>query len=379
MKIGFFYKDFLSGGGLPKDYQRMVHEVASLGNEVFVYTYEGPDSIADANYTIRSFPGSKRPSFLLPASLSMILKNNPDKLDIIEVVGGFFPENMTVCKLLSSSGLPYVYAPLGQLAPNILSKNALAKKMFINLFLKKALSGARSIHCCSGFDRKNTLKLIQKPTFISTLGTFTEEIPKTIRSDYFERNTPHFEGRTIILYFGRVDYHNKGLDVIVDALSLMGESRNKVGLVIIGPTKEKDLDLLKKQIKQTSVGDCVTILPPVYGDEKYSALASSDFYLLPSRKDNIPRAVREALAVNCPVLVSEETGTSDIVIKYGGGFMVKTDPSDLAAILLNVLNHKDQWPLLREAAGNTAREGFSWSSQARLLHEGLRKALDEFQ
>lgn len=380
MRIGIFYKHFRSKGGFPRDFQRLASELAAIGNEIFVYTYAGDadNEIAECNYIVREYTGNKRPSFSVPQSLAHLLRKNKDNLDILEVVGGFFPENIMVCRFARQSGVPYVYAPLGHLVPNVISsKNSIAKKVFLFLFLRKALSGAAALHCFSEFDKINALKWVKKTVVMTALGAFFEDIPGELGSDYFRSRILSFDGRAIFLYFGRIDFYKKGIDIIIDAMGMVGPLRHKIGFVIVGPGTEEDVIFLQHRIHEAGVGDSIAILPPVFDSSKFSMFADADFFVLPSRMDIIPRALREALSVGCPVLVSEETQAKDIVNEFGAGFIFKTDPIDLALTLSMVFKKREQWPSLRVAARRAAVGGLSWTRQAMLLNDGFKNTLNK--
>ena len=117
------------------------------------------------------------------------------------------------------------------------------------------------------------------------------------------------------------------------------------------------------------------VLDPLYGPEKYSALASADLFVCPSNYDVIPRAVREALSAGCPVLASEETQCEDILKGYGAGSATPVRADAIADAIVRLVSDRVALAAMRPRARKAAEEGLDWRAQAVLLRDGYRRLL----
>ncbi|MBU8922102.1 MAG: glycosyltransferase family 4 protein [Bacteroidales bacterium] len=124
------------------------------------------------------------------------------------------------------------------------------------------------------------------------------------------------------LYFGRIS-HEKGIDLLIEAVSEMKVGRLKV--VGEGPSSEE----LKKLVKQT--GAPVEFLGFRSGDELRSLLEGAMFVVVPSTwYENLPFSVMEALAAGKPVIATDIGGIPEMVEDEGNGLLFPL--GDVAAL-----------------------------------------------
>jgi glycosyltransferase involved in cell wall biosynthesis len=118
------------------------------------------------------------------------------------------------------------------------------------------------------------------------------------------------EGEFNIFFHGRHS-HEKGLDMLIDAIgSIPKKDRKKVHLYIAG--RGPMTTSLKKRTSERGLDPQVHFLgyPPL--EEVFSHMRSVDLVVYPSRYDNFPVAVLEALAVaDSPVFFSDKMGLAD--------------------------------------------------------------------
>ena len=95
-------------------------------------------------------------------------------------------------------------------------------------------------------------------------------------------------------------------------------------------------------------------------------LAGSDVFVLPSRREGLPRSVLEAMATGLPVVATDVRGNRDLVEDGVNGFLVQVgDVDGLAHALLRLLGDQD----LRKRMGQAGREKAQAYSLARVLEE----------
>jgi len=115
------------------------------------------------------------------------------------------------------------------------------------------------------------------------------------------------EGEPSVFYHGRLS-HEKGVDLLVDAMAaLPADLRGRAHLHIAGrgPLSRA----LERRVAGAGLDGQVHLLGHIPIGEVYSRLRSADMAVYPSRYDNFPVAVLEALAVaDGPVIVSNHMG-----------------------------------------------------------------------
>lgn len=121
-------------------------------------------------------------------------------------------------------------------------------------------------------------------------------IPQGVGDEFFKikKRTPQY-----ILYLGRIDIAQKGIDLLLKAYALVKEKLT-MPLVIAGhgPDEEK----MKTLIHSLHLTDRVTFVGGAYGKTKMALLENAHVVAFPSRYDNLPLFSLEALASGLPLV-----------------------------------------------------------------------------
>lgn len=375
MNIGIFCKQFLGQGGFPREWRRFSLELAQLGEHLRIYSYPGvADPNLHPNATVLTFPGPAESSFRIPGDLRKTLGEHRDWLDGVLIVGGFVPENITVMFWLRHFGIPYVVAPLGQLAPKVIKRGGWKKLPFLRGLLVPALKRAAAIHAFSDIEAEWVHRYVQRPAIVATHGAYPEDLPSSIDRNYLRTRFPFIGRRKIILFLGRLDIYWKGLDTLIKGFGQVSAGHDNMVLAIIGPDQNNNRRTLEDLIAQEGLTDKAFILEPIFGNEKFSAVASADVFAYPSNYDILPRSVREALTLGCPVLVSDETQFGGLVRAYSAGAVCEVTTDSIARTLSFLLADDRQLAHMRENAKRLATEKLDWTGEAAKLRDGLKEA-----
>ena len=152
----------------------------------------------------------------------------------------------------------------------------------------------------------------------------------------------------IVLFLGRI-HEIQGIDMLIEAFSLITKEYSNVKLVIAGPD-DGYLSIIKNQIDNLRIHDKVLFTGPLYGQEKNAAYVDADVYVLPSRYEVFGNTILESYACGTPVIVTDRCGISDFVKNVG--CVVNFDRNELRDAIIVLLKDND----LRERFGREGKE-----------------------
>lgn len=132
------------------------------------------------------------------------------------------------------------------------------------------------------------------------------------------------QGKFHILFAGTITAR-KGIHLLIEAFKSLALS--DATLTLVGPVTDGK-ELLKEH------ADIIRYIPFLSHEELVSVYQEADLFVFPSYLDSWAMVVLEAMACGTPVIVSENTGSKDAVLK-GGGFVVPVD--DTAALKEKIL------------------------------------------
>jgi glycosyltransferase involved in cell wall biosynthesis len=180
-----------------------------------------------------------------------------------------------------------------------------------------------------------------KTESIVTLGTSPPLLAPEELSPLFEARFPQLRGQRLLLFLGRL-HPKKGCDLLIEAFRRVAPPMH---LVFAGPCEDSRFE---DQLRQRAHGLPVTFTGPLYGDDKWAALASAEAFVLPSHQENFGIAVTEALAAGVPVLISQRVNIWREIVQDQAGF-AEPDTLDGTVRLLEQWLAADQ-PAMRLAA-----------------------------
>ena len=171
--------------------------------------------------------------------------------------------------------------------------------------------------------------------------------------------------KNYILFLGRVEIYQKGIDVLLKSFSEIAKHEN-IKLIIAGGGKTKDIDKLKDLIVTFDIGEQVDVLGKVSEQKKNELLSNCIFVCMPSRFEAQPIVPLEAAACGKPVIGTKIPGLWDTVKDGETGLLVEPDNSKkLYQAMTKILKDGD----LRGRLGKNGRswaQNFSWDVAAQL-------------
>jgi glycosyltransferase involved in cell wall biosynthesis len=243
-------------------------------------------------------------------------------------------KSIIIANFLKISSIPYVFSLHGLFDKWSLKKNSLIKKIIFFLFLKNIFSTNSCIHVLTKNefeDAKNKSKT--KNFFI---------IPNGVDRKYFRKNPKTLRKNIVnFVFFGRI-HQKKGIELLIESFCmLLKDPMSRVinfQLNIIGPGNKTYVNKICNFINKKKLCGRIKILDPVYNDtSKVRFLNEQDIFILPSFEEADSVALKEALALGLPVIISEQCRLED-VRKFDCGLIVKNDILNIFYSLKEILN-----------------------------------------
>lgn len=153
-----------------------------------------------------------------------------------------------------------------------------------------------------------------------------------------------------VLFVGRFD-RLKGADLCLRALVKVLEQRPQTQLTIVGPdhgiVDEKTdrnrcaKEWLNDEIQSTQLRSRINLRGSLSRAEIVSLRCNAAVTLVPSRFENFPNTVLEAMAQGCPIVASRVGGIPEIIEHERNGMLCAVeDVDDLAAKILTLLKNR---------------------------------------
>lgn len=236
-----------------------------------------------------------------------------------------------ICRL---KGIPYIITPRGMLEPWIMEQNPWKKRLGMFFYQRNDLNKAKLIHATCSMEKtniqklgiKNTIKIISNGIEISKFSPI--------------RPTKVINPRKI-LFLSRI-HKKKGIEFLINAWSKIdGKLKQNWVIEIVGNGDPDYIALLKQIIIENELESEITILPPIFSNNKLRAFRESSIFVLPSYSENFGIVVAEALASFTPVITT--TGTPWEELKtHNSGWWIEIGTNPLLESLEKAITLSDE-------------------------------------
>jgi len=173
-----------------------------------------------------------------------------------------------------------------------------------------------------------------------------------------------------LLYFGRIDWFQKGLDTLLEAFRQLTSTRPMLQLKVAG--RGKDMDRLAAAVHAMGLERNVHLLGAVNDNERNELFRGAMVLLMPSRFEGFGMVAAEAMAAGVPVVAAAAGSLPEVIGGADGGILVPPrNAASLAAAVGALLSQPDARERLSRSARASA-ERFRWDRVAdqhlRFLH-----------
>jgi glycosyltransferase involved in cell wall biosynthesis len=330
---------------------RQVHAGKKI--QVWGFTHDLTVNYAKRNFSTTLFQAPTHFAGLSAGFLNALASLNPTGT-IFHLHGGWVLPFFKAARALKKAGLRYVVTGHGAYNTIAMEKSKWAKKAYFQLCEKFLLKNAAAIHCIGSSEVTGLKKIFSTDqTILIPYGMEFNEPAVT--------SAPTSE-QFVFGFVGRLDYHTKGLDLMLEAFAANFGNDSSAVLWLIGDGAGRSA--VTTRIEELGITDNVILWGAKFGEEKDALLQQMNVFLHPSRNEGLPSAVLEAAALSIPCIVTEATNVGDYVSRHQAGFVVANEDVFALGNAMNQTLHLAPRALKnmgRNAVQMVASE-FSWTN-----------------
>lgn len=242
-------------------------------------------------------------------------KFNPE---IIILHSFYYAEYNSVVKSIVKRNIPYLIEPHGSFGKNAMKKGKLKKIIANNTIFRKQIKKAKGFVFLNTNEMNDSVYRSQYDIVIPN-GIDIRDISYGVK-EIKEHN---------FYFIGRYDIVHKGLDILLDALSLLDNEHCHMKVVFWGKGSEQDTKYIKDKIKGfTHI--TVQCNEPLYGKDKEETLEQIGPMLLTSRYEGLPMTILEAWSYGNPCIVTPGTNMSEEIVENNLGWTTSLDAHSIA-------------------------------------------------
>jgi glycosyltransferase involved in cell wall biosynthesis len=375
MKIHLYLTDFhplqRPKGGMEKAVAGLAGGIVASGGEAVILCESDADRTIHApeGYTICSFRNDHKPTRLhLADGLRRYAESELNAKTLVVLNAIFHPSVAAFARLLRRLGVPYVVAPHDPYHDSIFLQHAKMKWPYWYLFERRMLRRAAAVQV---LDKRHGDLLrqrgVQTPVIEVINGYREEDVPPANELAF------RTSGTTKLLFLGRIESINKGLDLLIDAFNEVAETAD-IELTIQGPD-HGDLAALKQQAAALKHGSRIHFLPPDFTTSPARLAAASDLFIIPSRFEGFSLAAMEAMLGARPIIISDIAGLAPHIRAAGCGVVVDSTVPSIRDGIRALLARRSEWPALGSTGRDYALDRFRWPRIAAEAMEEYRKLI----
>lgn len=299
-----------------------------------------------------------------PALYRRVSKEIP-RSDIVLVHAHYQFANWVGARLARKHRKPYLLFAHSSLHRHaVVHKNRVLKRLYLSFLERQNLTQATFIVFNAEEERR--LSLFSQKGVVLPSGVELDQFDVPATTGLFRETYPHLIGKTVLLFLGRLDILQKGLDMLLQALSSVVDRFPSIHLVLAGPDENNAAVVLRQMAIELGVAEHVTFTGLVTGVMKTSIMHESDVFVLPSRFEGLSIALLEALVAGKPVIVTNRVGLHEKIEELGAGLVVEPEPDAIAQALLT-MSDPDMRGKMQGRAIALVKEKYSWDAIAQTL------------
>lgn len=347
LQVTPYYYPELQFGGPPQKIHALSRGLARLGWDVMVFTFHSAgrhkkDQVVYDQIAVQYLPWLGKGHWQTPRHLQT-LQTAIDEADLIHCYGLYNLLGPLAVWLGRRKDVPIVLEPLGMFTPR--TRHIAIKQVYHYLFTNWMFQYAGRIIATSPTELEELKKAVPEQKLVLRLnGLNLEEYAQLPSPAGFRQQFGLSENERIILYIGRIS-PIKNLESLITAFAQINIPNTR--LILVGPLLEPHYaKSLQTQITTHQLTQRVLLTGPLYGQDKLTALAAAELFVLPSLFESYGNAASEAIAAGLPVLVTKNCGLAPL-IDGKAGLAVEATSQGLADGLNRLLQNPANFTQLR--------------------------------
>jgi glycosyltransferase involved in cell wall biosynthesis len=351
------------------------HTVSILGNfessqaREFEKTHAGKPHASDV--TVVNPGDCSRREHLFPRKSMRSLRSVLPGVEFVHLHGVWCPLLYRTSLAAKSAGIPYALCPHSMLHPWQMERYRMAKALVLAAGRRRML---REAHFVQANTRPEVefVHAVEPAARVEVIpnGIYTEQFDPPPDPDAFRRSRTGLSDRPYILFLGRLHYQ-KGIRHLAEAFIAVAKRRPEAALVVAGPDGGEQAPF-EARIEKAGLEDRVLVTGPLYGREKFEAMAGAACFCLPSLNEGFSMAILEALACGAQVVISENCWFPEVEAA-GAGRVVPLDSMAVADALCEMLENPDGQQKLSEAATDLIEREYTCQKIAKRIIDGYGK------
>jgi glycosyltransferase involved in cell wall biosynthesis len=367
MRVLHWYPKYLGGGAVAGAVRGLAVAQRAAGAEVAIAARRlGGASL----YGERSGDGPRvllwsplRPVLARATALGVVAEDRGSLRafapDVVHIHGEMNPDNFVAARVFRA---PLVLSPHGGFNPRVLQRGRRrAKAAYLGL-ARRFLYRDATVHALSPLEAADIQRMLpDRPIYCAPQG------PGSAAEVEAPREARTASGTDRLLFVGRLNVAEKGLDLLLNAFALArARARRPLVLTLVGPDWGGGLATLEARCIELGIAGSVVFAGCRTGGEVARLYAGHDLYVQLSRNEGFGMSVAEALLAGLPAVLSSCIGAAawPEVTAHGHVLVVPPEAQAAAEAILASLS---DLPRLRErasAARPALAEFLSWRRAA---------------
>ncbi len=312
-------------GGPTEGQFQICKAYAELGGHSEVVTLDAPDAPWLGGWPVLVHALAGHGGYGWSPRLGAWLREHLAEFDAVIVHGLWQWQGAGTWRALRGGRVPYFIMPHGMLDPWFQKAWPLKharKALYWKLIEHHVMRDAAAVIFTCEEERRLGRETFQpwqaRAEEIVVLGAVSPPRDAVALRECFWAQFPDLREKRVLLFLGRV-HEKKGCELLIEAFRRVAPPMH---LVFVGPCSDVAYLAL---LKERAAGLAVTFAGPLYGDEKWGALAAAEVFVLASHQENFGIAVAEALASGTPVLISNMVNIWREIEADGAGLVEPDD------------------------------------------------------
>ena len=267
----------------------------------------------------------------LDATSSSTIRQAVGRFDVVHLHGVWEPSNLQVAAACRDAKTPHVISLRGMLDDWSMEQSRWRKRLYMLAGGRKMLERASAVHCTADAELAQSRKWFPRgrgavvPNLMDMSPYASVPDPEVARNRWPELRACD----SSVLFLSRIQ-HKKGMEHLVDAMSILASRDDAPHLMIAGTGDSEYEERIRKQADDLGLGSRISWVGHVGGDLKNSLFAACDVFALPTSQENFGFVFFESLACGTPVVTTDLVDTRDEIERSGGGVIVSQDAEAFA-------------------------------------------------